>query len=99
MSDLTKEELDDIFYQGGPLEEEWEESDYDEAIRRVHDESIAAATPHIRAALFDELIADAGGEEHSPIMYYKTNGQGAFMGATTVGNWLTEQKNKENTQP
>jgi hypothetical protein len=57
--------------------------------------AIAAATPHIRAALFDELIAritSVGdclfGEPHAD-----------YCPDYDVAEWIAAQKRKENTQP
>lgn len=71
---------------------------FDKVDLRVQDQyreaasiAIAAATPHIRAALFDELIA-ASNKVLSDEGHY-------YWGYVDVTGWLEMKKEEENTQP
>lgn len=66
--------------------------------------SIAAATPHIRAALFDELIADARllpswPKENEDYQHTHFGEIGFIRKFRSFDEWLIDKKNKENTQP
>ena len=59
--------------------------------------AIAAAMPHIRAALFDELIADAFGESFCALeLHCDTGSFGGSEYLGTLANWLRARKETTN---
>lgn len=57
--------------------------------------AIAAATPHIRAALFDELIAHA----ETPRFIGFQLGEPTMETFPPVAEWLRKRKSEETSQP